>query len=82
MKAFVIHDTEGNIRAVVTASPDAPPIGPPADTGELLSEVEIEDYPSEAGDQERHDSLMKLAQDFRVRFEREARLVSRPDSGR
>jgi hypothetical protein len=82
MRAFVIHDTEGNIRAVVTAPPNAPPIGPPGEPGELLSEVELEDYPSDAGDPERHDSLMKVPQEFRVEFEREVRLVPKSDSAR
>jgi hypothetical protein len=82
MRAFVIHDIEGNIRAVVTASPDAPPIGPPAGTGDLVSEVELEDYPLEAGDEEMHGRLVKLAQEQRVEFQREARLVPRSDSAR
>jgi hypothetical protein len=81
MRAFVIHDSEGNIQAVVTAAPDAPPVGPSGEAAETVSEVELEDYPPEAGAEERHQSLMRLAQDFRVEFEHKARLVRRPDSG-
>jgi hypothetical protein len=80
MRAFAIHDSAGNIRALVTAPPDAPPPGPPAESSELLSEVELQDYPSDAGDQERHESLMRVAQDFRVQFEQRAKLVPKSDS--
>ena len=76
----VIHDTQGNIRGVVAASPGAPPDAGPGEPGELLSEVELDGYSSEASDDERLESLMRVAQDFRVEFERTARLVPKPQS--
>jgi hypothetical protein len=75
MKVFVIHDTQGNVRAVVAASPGAPPDAGSGEPGELLSEVELDGYSSDASDEERLESLMRVAQDFRVEFERTARLV-------
>jgi len=80
VRAFVIHDTAGYIRAVVTAPPDAPPLAGPAQPGELLSEVELEDYRSETDDQERLESLLRVAQDFRVELEQNARLVPKPEA--
>jgi hypothetical protein len=42
--------------------------------------VELPDYPSEASEQKRQESLMRVAQDFRVEFERKAKLVPKPES--
>lgn len=78
MKVLVIHDTQGNVRAVVVAAPGAPPDAGAGAPGELLSEVELEGYSSEASDEERLENLMRVAQDFRVEFERTARLLPKP----
>lgn len=51
VKVFVIHDTHGNVRAVVTASPGAPPDAGSSEPGELLSEMELEGHSSEASDE-------------------------------
>ena len=75
MKVLLIHDAEGNVRGVVAASPDAPPDAGPGEPGELRSEVELDGYSPEASDEERLESLMRVAQDFRVEFERTAQLV-------
>jgi hypothetical protein len=80
MKVFVIHDIHGIVQGVVAASPGAPPDAGAGEPGELLSEVELDGYSSEASDDERLESLMRVAQDFRVEFERTARLVPKPQS--
>jgi hypothetical protein len=80
VKVFVIHDTHGNVRGVVAASPGAPPDAGPGEPGELVSEVELDGYSSEASDEERLESLMRVAQDFRVEFERSAKLVPKSQS--
>jgi len=73
MKALLIHDADGNITALVAMPPDGPPIA--LSTGELSSEVEIEDVAGEPGTAERHDNLLNLIQGARVQFERKAKLV-------
>jgi hypothetical protein len=57
VKVFAIHDTQGNVHAVVAASPGAPPDAGPGEPGELLSEVELEGYCSEASDEERLEQV-------------------------
>ena len=52
MKVFVVHDADGTVRGVISASPDAPPPAPGlGEPGELLSEVEVDGYSSEASDE-------------------------------
>jgi len=76
MRAFVVHDKNGNIARLAICPPDGPALFPPAGPGEMVAEVEL---PDDAIDFDNEQRTVESLKKFRVEAKTEARLVRRTD---
>jgi len=74
VRAFAVHDRNGNIASLVICPPDGPALFPSTGPGQLVSEVDLPDDAFHFGDEER---ALRVLRDFLVDFQMEARLVRR-----
>jgi hypothetical protein len=76
MKILVVHDREGTISTLVTAPAEAPMPGyAGSQPGQLVSEVELPELSFDPTSEESHEQIIRLLDEYRVDFSREARLV-------
>ena len=66
MRITVVHDSRGNISALVASSPDAPPAQMEIKPGQLMSEVEAPEETLSLDSPQLNERLSDLMQNNRV----------------
>jgi hypothetical protein len=66
MRITVVHDSQGNISALVASSPDAPPVQMEVKPGQRMSEVEVPEETLSPDSPQLNERLSDLMQNNRV----------------
>jgi hypothetical protein len=66
MRITVVHDSRGNIAALVASSPDAPPAQMEMKPGQLMTEVEVPEETLSPDSPQLNERLSDLMQNNRV----------------
>jgi hypothetical protein len=69
MRYFAVHDSAGNIAALTTCPPDAPPAALVPDPGQFLTEVEVPEGAIDLADPENEQRAVEQLKEFRVEAE-------------
>jgi hypothetical protein len=69
MRLSVIHDSQGNIQAIIASPPDAPPAHGEVKGGQLVTEVDDPELTADAGDDAVHSRLAELTRNYTIEVE-------------
>ena len=81
MRFTAVHDRHGNIAALISSPPDAPPATLAPDAGaQFVTEVEVPEEIIALAEHESEQHVVEVLQDFRVEVETEGRIVRKSSS--
>ncbi len=81
MRITVVHDSRGNISALVASSPDAPPAQMEMKPGQLMTEVEVPEETLSPDSPQLNERLSDLMQNNRVEVQGvKGRLTAKSDT--
>jgi hypothetical protein len=81
MRITVVHDSRGNIVALVASSPDAPPAQMEMKPGQLMTEVEVPEETLSPDSPQLNERLSDLMQNNRVEVQGvKGRLTAKSDT--
>ena len=75
MKLTILHDSAGNITALIAYPPEAPPAYMETQLGERVTEIEIPELTLELGHQKIREYLSDLAANHKVELDDRATLT-------
>jgi hypothetical protein len=81
MRFTAIHDSQGNISALVVSAPDSPPPQLETNPGQRIKEVEAPEVALDLGGPRINEDLSDLMQTSRVEIQRDkGKLTRKPDA--